>query len=115
MLNAVIVDLFRAVDSHDWDGLQKVFHPEIVYERPGYEPFVGIDRVMHFYQHERVLASGAHQIEQIVAEDDHAACWGCFVGARKDGSPADVRFADVYSFEDGKIKTRRSYFFRPAV
>jgi len=111
----IITELFRAVDSHDWDMIAQLCHPDIVYERPGYEPFVGLPRALHFYQYERVLASGGHELEQIVVEEDHAACWGRFVGFKKDGTPADVRFADVYSFADGKIKTRRTYFFQPAV
>jgi ketosteroid isomerase-like protein len=115
MFNAIITELFHAVDNRDWDVLARIFHPDIVYERPGYAPFVGIERLLQFYQHERILASGQHHLDQIVAENDHAACWGRFVGVKKDGQPADVQFADVYSFEDGKIKTRRSYFFQPSV
>ena len=115
MLNTRIAELFRAIDAHDWEALESFFHPDIVYERPGYAPLTGIERLLDFYQHERILASGNHYIEQIVIEEDHGACWGRFVGVKKDGSAADELFADVYSFEQGKIKTRRSYFFRPAV
>lgn len=115
MLNEQIVRLFKAVDSLNWDELRELFHPEIVYERPGYEPFAGLERVMQFYQKERILASGEHQIERIVFEGSYGACWGRFLGYKKDGSAVDELFADVYSFHDGKIRTRRSYFFRPAV
>lgn len=98
-----------------WDALAEIFHPEIVYERPGYGSLCGVARLLQFYQHERVIASGRHSIEQIVIQDDHGACWGRFVGVAKDGTPADERFADVYTFEHGKIIARRSYFFRPAI
>jgi ketosteroid isomerase-like protein len=110
-----ITELFQAVDSNDWTAMTQIFHDHITYERPGYEPFVGRDRVMQFYCQERVIASGKHHLEQVVVDHDRAACWGRFVGLGKDGSSIDERFADVYSFEDGKIRTRRSYFFRPAV
>jgi len=115
MLKEIIVELFRAVDSYQWEKAMSLFHPDINYERPGYPPLIGIQRLRQFYQNERVLASGEHHIEHIVVSGDSGACWGRFVGMKKDGSDVDELFADVYGFEDGKIKTRRSYFFRPAV
>lgn len=111
----IILELFSAIDSSDWISLEKLFHKEIVYERPGYDPFSGLDRVMEFYQKERILASGAHLLEKVVLNGEHGACWGRFIGFKKDGSEVDERFADVYSFKEGRIRTRRSYFFRPAV
>ena len=115
MTDEIIVNLFGAIDSSDWAKLAQIIHPEIVYERPGYEPFQNMDRVLQFYRNERVLASGSHRLEAIVHEGDHAACWGRFVGKKKDGSSVDELFADCYTFEDGRIRTRRSFFFRPAV
>lgn len=115
MLSTVITDLFHAIDARDWNAFGRIFHPEIVYDRPGYESFSGLERLLKFYRDERILASGSHYIEQIVIENNHGACWGRFIGLKKDGTPADVLFTDVYSFEQGRIKKRRSYFFRPAV
>lgn len=110
-----ITELFQAIDTSDWNTVTNTFHQNIVYERPGYEPMSGLERVMHFYQKERILSSGEHRIEKIVWDGDAAACWGRFVGFQKDGAAVDERFSDVYTFEDGKIRTRRSYFFRPAI
>ena len=110
-----IRNLFEAIDTSDWKTLRNLFHPEMIYERPGYEPFDGLNRVMQFYQTERILASGQHHLENILLEGDSGVCCGRFIGFKKDGGAVDERFADVYSFADGKIRTRRSYFFRPAV
>lgn len=115
MPNGVIENLFRIVDNRNWDSLPLVFHSNVIYERPGYEPFKGIARVIKFYKEERILAGGSHVIEQIVVDRIHGACWGRFVGIKKDGSQADERFADIYIFDSGKIIFRRSYFYRPAV
>lgn len=115
MQHESILQLFRAVDTSDWNTMLRLFHPDIVYERPGYEPFRGAERVMQFYQYERVLASGEHRLDHIIFEGDEGACWGRFVGSKKDGSRVDEMFADVYSFQGAQIKTRRSYFFRPAI
>ena len=115
MSDALINGLFEAVDGSDWSAMERLFHARIVYERPGYEPFDGLERVLRFYQKERILASGKHHLEHIVCEGSAGACWGRFVGFKKDGSAVDELFADVYFFEDGQIRKRRSYFFRPAV
>jgi len=107
--------LFEIIDGRDWARLAEVFHPEATYERPGYEPFVGLDRLDHFYREERVIAGGRHHLDIVTASDTHATCCGRFVGVHRDGSPIDERFADFYTLEDGRIKHRTSFFFRAAV
>jgi ketosteroid isomerase-like protein len=111
----LIQHLFQSIDTQQWDKLPRFFTPEVTYERPGYDPLVGLEQMLHFYRMVRVIASGTHTLEQVVSDEGRGACWGRFVGVHKDGSPLDERFADVYTFADGKIATRRSYFFRPAV
>ena len=107
--------LFDKVDSRDWEGLRQVFCEDATYERPGYEPLVGLERVLKFYREERVIASGKHRLENIVLGENSAACSGRFTGLHKNGSAIDERFADVYRIRNGKIWNRQSYFFRPAV
>ena len=115
MSTGLIHRLFHAVDNSGWADMEEIFDKSVVYERPGYPPFEGLERVLHFYKHERVLASGKHHIDEIVVDGDHCACWGRFVGFKKDNAPVDVLFADVYYLNDGKILKRRSYFFQPSV
>jgi ketosteroid isomerase-like protein len=111
----LIQELFHTIDARDWDSLPRFFSRDVVYERPGYEPLSGHEQLLHFYRNVRVIESGTHSLERLVLDDTCAACWGRFVGHHKNGSAIDERFADVYTFRDGKIATRRSYFFRPAV
>ena len=111
----VVERLFEAVDRCAWEALPRFFCPEIVYERPGYAPLVGLAQVLHFYREVRVIASGAHRLHHILADGERAVCWGEFRGRRKDGTPVEVRFADAYAFSNGKIRTRCTYFFQPAV
>jgi ketosteroid isomerase-like protein len=111
-----VTEMFRKIDSRDWEALPSSFADDAVYERPGYAPLQGIDRIMKFYREERVIASGEHRLERVVIGDAAGASWGRFVGLHKNGSALDEAFADVYILNDqGKIKTRRSYFFRPAI
>jgi hypothetical protein len=107
--------LFQTIDSKEWDSLQRFFCEDMIYDRPGYEPLVGYERVKQYYRQERVIASGTHFLEGVVTNDDRGACWGRLIGTHKNGSEIDEKFADAYTFVNGKISRRRSYFFRPAV
>jgi ketosteroid isomerase-like protein len=111
----IVRRLFERVDSRDWDRLSDAFCDDVVYERPGYAPLIGLESVLHFYREDRVIVSGRHELESVVINEGCGACWGRFVGTHKNGSDLSERFADVYTFERGKIKTRKSYFFRPAI
>jgi uncharacterized protein len=115
MSGDVIRRLFDIVDGRRWEELEQVFHQDVVYERPGYEPLRGFASVRDFYENRRVIAKGSHIVEGMAVEGNAGACWGRFQGAKHDDTPIDERWADVYTFVDGKIRTRRSHFFRPAV
>lgn len=113
--STLVHDLFHAIDTRSFERLRDICHPEVTYERPGYEAFVGIERLLKFYREERVIASGDHLLTAVVVDDAHGACWGRFVGAHRNGSDIDVEFADTYVIEDGKIRRRKSFFYQPAV
>ena len=68
MTNEAVIRMFNAIDSSDWETLKTLFHEDIVYERPGYPPFAGRDRVLQFYKSERIIASGKHHLDQIVVK-----------------------------------------------
>jgi len=108
-------NLFEAIDDRRWPSLENFFAKDMIYERPGYAPLIGYDRILKFYREERVIACGRHLLEEIVVDDDGGACWGRFIGEHKNGSQIDERFADTYKFENGRVKVRKSYFFRPAI
>jgi ketosteroid isomerase-like protein len=110
-----IEGMFAAIDARDWTALPTFFHPAMVYERPGYEPFAGRDRIMRFYREERVILRGRHTLDGTIAENDRAAAWGRIEAVHTDGRPIALGFADVYLFEQGTIILRRSHFFVPAV
>ena len=110
-----IRELFHAVDARKWAELQRFFHEEIVYERPGYAAFVGFRRVAAFYEHERVVADGIHHLKTIIVDGQRGACMGSFVGRHRTGAAIDEAFADFYEFRDGLIVYRKSFFFRPAI
>lgn len=111
----IIMQYFNIVDERKFDDLSLVFHHDIVYERPGYPPLVGLERTIAFYKHERILASGIHTVEGIISEGNTCVCWGKFIGTTHSKEAVDERFADLMIFSNDKIKKRTTYFFRPAV
>jgi ketosteroid isomerase-like protein len=115
MQQTLIHELFRAIDTRDWDRLPEFFDADVVYERPGYEAFAGLERLGRFYRHERVIAAGEHHLEVVVFDGANAACWGRFTGVHKDGSAIDELFADFYRLAGDRIAHRKSFFYRPAV
>src|SRR5262245_43164963 len=43
-----VKQLFRCIDGEDWSGLSDFLHEDAIYERPGYQPFVGKPAIMQF-------------------------------------------------------------------
>jgi ketosteroid isomerase-like protein len=112
---SIVATLFDIIDSRRWTELASVFADDCVYHRPGYQPMVGLDRISHFYQNERVIAEGSHLVERVLGLDDTVACWGRFRGRSRTGQALDEGFADTYAMNAGLITARRTYFYRPAV
>lgn len=107
--------LFRAIDNRSWLVLAQYFDPAVRYERPGYATICGLDDLVLFYQDVRIIGDGEHIIEGIVTDEELGACWGEFRGFTRDRRPIKERYCDAYTFANGRILTRRSHFFRPAV
>lgn len=110
-----VVYMFECIDRQDWAGLSDCFHDDVVYERPGYQPFVGKRAVMEFYCQVRIIAEGRHAIKKVLCDGRDIACWGQFRGQAKDGRALSVGFSDVYQLEEGLIRFRRTFFDAAAV
>lgn len=112
---SLVARLFQVIDSRSWDRLDEVFADTAVYERPGYPALEGLESIRHFYEHERIIAAGKHDVAQVTGELAAVACWGRFQGTGRDGADLDEGFADTYLVRDGKIVHRKTFFFRAAI
>lgn len=107
---------YQLVDAGEIDELVALFAPNAVYRRPGYAPLVGREALRAFYEGERIIEHGRHEVDQTVLGEDAVAVHGRFEGRLKDGSAASLRFADFYTFDvDGLFATRDTFFFAPLV
>lgn len=107
---------YALVDAGDVAGVVGCFAQDAVYHRPGYDPIAGHAALTRFYGGERVIADGRHELAEVVVDGARVAVHGRFAGTLKDGSPAQVGFADFWVLdEQGRALTRHSFFDSPAV
>jgi|SRR6185437_10017326 len=111
----LVSKLFDIIDSGHWNGLDRVFTDDCVYERPGYPPLRGLNALRQFYAEERIIAEGKHLVERVVGDSDSAACWGTFTGISRSGDQLAEEFADTFLIVDGRIRYRKTFFYRPAI
>ncbi len=109
-LEEVVKKYYRAVDSNDLETLFSLFDDNIIYERPGYKPLVGMDSFRKFYRENRIIKEGHHTLKNIIVKDNFVVVEGEFNGILKDNSKTYTKFADIYTFKDGKAIKRHTYF-----
>jgi ketosteroid isomerase-like protein len=116
-LAATIRHYYHTVDTAGHEAVVALFHPDAVYRRPGYPALEGRDALLAFYGGVRVIASGHHELRELVvdATTGRAAVAGRFTGLLKDGTEVTVGFADFFHVRDGLITDRTTYFDRAAV
>lgn len=97
---------YELVDAGDLEGLLALFHPEVRYERGGRPPIEGIHALRRFYEGERIIREGRHQLDAVLVEGDQVAVRGVFRGVLKTGEEVTVHFTDFHHFRDGLIWRR---------
>ncbi len=113
---ASVQHYYELVDAGDIPGLVDLFTPSAAYHRPGYQPIVGHEEMTAFYSGTRVIRTGAHTIDKVVAGEDEVAVHGSFAGVLHDGSEVSLRFSDFFEFaDDGRFSRRDTFFFAPLV
>lgn len=110
-----LVQAYYLQVDHDPQSVDQLFSNDAEYRRPGYESLVGRSRLRRFYGQERIIASGQHILEEIIAVDQSAAARGQFRGVSLSGKHLQMSFADFFTFENGLIKARTTYFFMPGI
>jgi uncharacterized protein len=101
---------YELVDSNRLDDMLGLFNEEIEYERQGTDLIRGKAALRRFYEDQRIIASGKHSIEQVLADGGWVATRGVFEGTLTDGEDVTVRFTDWMHFSDGLIDFRQTLF-----
>ena len=116
----VFADLVRKyyaeVDTGDVEEIVALFEVDAEYFRPGYARMSGREAIRSFYADDRIIDSGAHNVESIVSDSGTVAVEGSFKGTVRGGTEVEVEFADFFwPGPNGLIKKRRTYFYAPLV
>jgi ketosteroid isomerase-like protein len=112
----LVLTMFAAIDGSRWNDFPFIFGEDVAYYRPGYQPISGLERLLRFYRGERIIASGRHVLHRIIiGQAGHLASWGEFAGTTKAGEAVAETFSEIYAVADGRIRERRTFFYRPAV
>ncbi|WP_290815418.1 nuclear transport factor 2 family protein [Halovivax sp.] len=113
--SGILETYYDRVDADDVDGLLSLFAEDVTYERPGRDAIEGIDALREFYERDRPLEDGSHEVDRVLVDGRRAAVRGRFSG-RLDGDPVSFGFADHHEFDDeGLIANRWTYTDRDAV
>jgi ketosteroid isomerase-like protein len=112
----VVQKYYLEVDEGDVDEVAALFEVDAEYSRPGYAHMSGREAIRSFYVDDRIIESGAHNIESIVSDSGTVAVEGSFKGTVRGGSNVEVKFAEFFwPGPNGLIKKRRTYFYAPLV
>ncbi|ACZ00285.1 MULTISPECIES: nuclear transport factor 2 family protein [Thermomonospora] len=114
-LESIVRSYYEHVDAHRLEEMLALFDENIVYERQGTPTIVGIEALRRFYEHERIIESGRHFLDQVLPGTDWVAVRGRFEGRLRDGRQVRLRFTDWHHFRDGRIVRRESLFPDEAV
>ena len=109
---STVRSMFQTIDTGSWPRLAECFSPECVYERPGYPPMTGADRLSRFYRDEQPIV-GKHILIEHFKCGSGLMVTGEFRGESRDGDKIFAEFADLYQFSSGLISYRRTYFYTP--
>ncbi|MFP8956056.1 nuclear transport factor 2 family protein [Natrialbaceae archaeon A-CW3] len=108
---------YERVDAEDIEGLLELFAVAVTYYRPGQDVIDGKAALRAFYEEERPLEDGSHDLERVLVDPTRraVAVRGRFSGMQ-DGQSVAFGFADHHEFDaEGLITTRHTYTDRDTV
>lgn len=101
---------YELVDAGDTDGLLALFTDDAVYERQGSPDMVGQAALRRFYEGDRQIESGQHDLHEVLPGREWVAVRGVFTGRLKTGEQVEVVFTDWHHLAGDRIDHRQSLF-----
>jgi len=106
---------YELIDEERLTDVFDLFAEDITYDRPGHAPLEGLDAFKQFYQEDRSLTDGTHEVHEVVAQGQTVAVRGSFSGTQN-GCSVEFEFADFHTFDEmGQIIHRATYTDRDTV
>lgn len=100
---------FTLVDANDLAGVYDLYADSIVYRRAGLPPIVGKRALVDFFEGPRGIRSIRHEIEISAVDGPCVVAEGRARAQLTDGGSFDLRFVDLFWFDDGLVVRRHGY------
>jgi ketosteroid isomerase-like protein len=113
---AMVEAITRAFDEHDLDGILAHFAPDAVFEGPrGPEPYgkrwAGIDAIREgFAARFAGIPDVRYTNDAHFVDGDRGASEWTLSGTTTDGQRIEVRGCDLWTFRDGKVVKKDSFW-----
>jgi ketosteroid isomerase-like protein len=107
---ALVRRYYQRVDAHDVEALLECFSADASYRRQGTDPIHGKGALRRFYESERVIESGVHQLDDVLVGAEWVAVRGTFCGRLRTGEDVQVGFTDWHHVVGGVIDRRETLF-----
>ncbi len=113
--SSLVFKLYEVVDSENWNEFHDIFDENVVYKRPGYPRFNGLDELINYYKNDRIISRGKHEIINLVSADNKIVVYGLFKGNSKTGEELELEYSDYFELCENKLNYRKTYFHTPLV
>ncbi|SDQ92770.1 nuclear transport factor 2 family protein [Natronobacterium texcoconense] len=111
----IVREYYDLVDADEYGDLVDLFTDDVRYERPGQGTIESRGALRTFYEEERPLEEGSHEVHDVVVDEDSegrvtVAVRGSFSG-RQNEEPVELGFADFHELNDAGDAIARRYTF----
>ncbi|APW99193.1 nuclear transport factor 2 [Halobiforma lacisalsi AJ5] len=113
---ALVREYYDLVDADEYDDLVALFTDDVRYERPGQGAIEGREALRRFYEAERPLEEGSHEVHDLVVDREEGvggltvAVRGTFSGRQGDET-VEFGFADFHELTPAGDAIARRYTF----
>ena len=104
--NEVIDAYFEALDQANPGIVRGTLADDFVYQSPGGE-FEGGEGIRQYIEEVRTMSNSTHEISLRLHDEQASVAEGRVTGDTADGEPVQVRFADVFEFDEDDAKLTR--------
>lgn len=106
-------DYYRLVDAGRLADIYDLFDDDVAYRRPGVAPILGKDALVAFFEGPRGIEHSRHDVEIAAVDGDCVVVEGRVQATLTSGRTIDVRVAELFWFDGGRIVRRHGYVDAP--
>ena len=107
-MEELVCKYYRSVDKGNFKEALSIFSNDAIYTRCE-KMFRGKKRITRFYEHDRQV-TGKHRVKYLARSRRILVIKGLFKGQNSKGKVLDVKFVDIFHFNQRKLVKLRETF-----